>query len=148
MAWVDSEQMWRMETQKRSLSDMSSDTETINSDIEDGGGHSMDNSTKAIRVDPQTLFVSALAELTIRGNVIVCREPPCHRNPPRFPDFAAYETHHQQFHAHLCIECKAHFPTERLLSLHLEERHDPFAEAQRHRHTYKVRQLAAVVIAV
>jgi hypothetical protein len=34
-----------------------------------------------------------------------------------------------------------HFPSERILAIHLEERHDPFAESQRAKHTYKVSQL-------
>ena len=69
---------------------------------------------------------------------IVCRTPPCHKDPPCFADIDAFERHHHQVHALACIECRLHFPTERILSLHLEERHDPFVEVQRANHKYKV----------
>ena len=71
-------------------------------------------------------------------NGIICREPPCRRNPPRFTDLASYELHHKQFHSMVCLECKAQFPTDKILSLHLEERHDPFVEVQRAKQLYKV----------
>ena len=51
---------------------------------------------------------------------------------------ASYETHHKQFHILVCMDCQLHFPTEQILALHLEERHDPFVEAQRARRSYKV----------
>ena len=80
--------------------------------------------------------------LTTRENMIVCLEPPCHRRPRYFPDLSSYEQHHKQFHTLVCLECHLHFPTERILSIHLEERHDPFVEAQRARHSYKVSPLS------
>lgn len=70
--------------------------------------------------------------------MVTCREPPCHRNPVSFSDVGQYELHHRQFHSLVCIECHAHFPSERIMELHLEERHDPFVEAQRAKNTYKV----------
>lgn len=57
--------MWRMETQKRSLSDISSDTEIINTYTEEGGHIQPENTTKAIRVEPQTMYVPVAAALIV-----------------------------------------------------------------------------------
>jgi hypothetical protein len=67
MAWIDSEQMWRMETRKRSLSDISSDREIINTDTEEGGYTLADNTTKVIRVEPQTMYVLVPAALIVEA---------------------------------------------------------------------------------
>src|SRR5208282_3445426 len=134
-AFIDSEQMWRMETQKRRLSSLDNDNNEED-DYSDSTAPEEDllaftrSPSKALRMQSQPSTKDA----------IICREPPlCNRNPTRFKDLSSYETHHKQYHELVCLECKLHFPTERILLLHIEERHDPFVEAQRAKHTYKVR---------
>jgi hypothetical protein len=134
-AFVDSEQMWRMETQKRRHSNLDNDNDD-DDNYSDSTAPEEDlltftqSPSKALRTQPQPST----------KNAIICRERPlCNRNPTRFKDLASYETHHKQYHELVCLECKLHFPTERILSLHIEERHDPFVEAQRAKKTYKVR---------
>lgn len=56
MAWIDSEQMWRMEMQKRSLANIASESESNNSgDEEDlialNRDASLDKSSKAVRIE-------------------------------------------------------------------------------------------------
>jgi len=60
MAWVDSEQMWRMETQKRSLASVSDDSDFSFSEPEDGDDnivagsvHRRASPVKAARLDQQ-----------------------------------------------------------------------------------------------
>lgn len=137
MAWVDSEQMWRLQSQKRSLADDDSDTSSPAPD-EDLFTLTTTTPHKAVRTDHKMFIPIHTPTLTARENAIVCREPPCNRNPPGFADLAAYELHVRQTHALVCLECSLHFPSERTLAIHLEERHDPFAESQRAKHAYKV----------
>lgn len=37
-----------------------------------------------------------------------------------------YEDHYDAAHKHACAECHRSFPNDRLLDLHITERHDPF----------------------
>lgn len=60
MAWVDSEQMWRMETQKRSLASVSDNSDFSFSEPEDGDdnivagtAHRRASPVKAARLDQQ-----------------------------------------------------------------------------------------------
>ena len=166
--FLDSEQMWRLEKQKRSLSQMSyenDEAEAMSPKEEDedlfgfDGATSNESPKKTLRTDhamSASLSVNKLSSQTTlpvlfpsrlvvgecfaddRDAGIVCRTPPCHKDPPCFANIEAFERHHHQVHALACIECRLHFPTERILSLHLEERHDPFVEVQRANHKYKV----------
>lgn len=128
-AYLDSEQMWRLETQKRSLSTITS-SRTPEQEQQDLFTFTESSPTKVLRIQPLT---------TTGDDTIICREPPiCNRTPSRFHDLETYENHHKQYHELVCLECKLHFPTERILALHIEERHDPFVEVQRAKQTYKV----------
>jgi hypothetical protein len=144
MAWVDSEQMWRLQVKKRSLSPSTSsdpDLPAASEDFDSSPPHSpsprphVEKPVKVTRIEePWNLSSTDLQ----RPDLLICREPPCHRNPIRFKDSAAYELHHKHFHSLVCVVCRAHFPTENILALHLEERHDPFVEIQRAKKQYKV----------
>ena len=141
MAWVDSEQMWRLHSHKRSFAATEVDSDPSSPDPEeDLFTLTPPTPHKAVRTDHKS-SVPPSTILTPSETAIICREPPCNRNPPAFADLAAYELHVRQAHALRCIECSMHFPSERILAIHLEERHDPFAESQRAKRTYKVSQL-------
>ena len=149
MAFLDSEQMWRMANQKRSLSKFEAKEYYTDSDSEypevTTSYPSPFKPLKASRISQTTCFPPSSPTKRFccsDHNAIECHLPPCNRNPPRFADLGAYEEHHKQVHTLVCIECHLHFPTERFLSLHIEERHDPFVEAQRAKNKYKVHTLS------
>ncbi|UKZ80731.1 hypothetical protein TrVFT333_008495 [Trichoderma virens FT-333] len=58
--------------------------------------------------------------------------------PLGFRLYSDYETHYHNFHTNRCIECRKNFPTDHLLSIHIEECHDPLAKVARDKgeHTY------------
>ncbi|QYT01150.1 C2H2-type domain-containing protein [Trichoderma simmonsii] len=66
-----------------------------------------------------------------------CSLPP-HKEPLGFRLYSDYETHYHNFHTNRCIECRKNFPTDHLLSIHIEECHDPLARVAREKgeHTY------------
>ncbi|KAI2631025.1 hypothetical protein GGR54DRAFT_585220 [Hypoxylon sp. NC1633] len=66
-----------------------------------------------------------------------CSLPP-HRDVLSFKTYAEYEAHHNSTHTNRCVECRKNFPSEHLLSIHIEECHDAFAAVKREKgeHTY------------
>ncbi|EGV61562.1 hypothetical protein CANTEDRAFT_108530 [Yamadazyma tenuis ATCC 10573] len=57
---------------------------------------------------------------------IVCTLGYCVQAPPEFSSYPEYELHVQTHHTHICHACKKRFPSAPILSMHIEEKHDPF----------------------
>ncbi|ORY69928.1 uncharacterized protein BCR38DRAFT_454827 [Pseudomassariella vexata] len=74
---------------------------------------------------------------TSRSIAMRCSLPP-HREPLFFTTYVDYEAHYNKTHTNRCSECRRNFPSEHLLSVHIEESHDAFAAVLRLRgeHTY------------
>jgi len=53
--------------------------------------------------------------------------------PLGFPSYSAYELHYNKTHINRCLECNRNFPTDRFLSLHIAENHDPITASLRAR---------------
>ncbi|KAK2592959.1 hypothetical protein QQS21_009325 [Conoideocrella luteorostrata] len=66
-----------------------------------------------------------------------CSLPP-HKQPVAFRSYQEYESHYNMFHTNRCLECRKNFPSEHLLSVHIEEYHDPLVRVRRDKgeHTY------------
>ncbi|KAM4054751.1 zinc finger domain-containing protein [Hirsutella rhossiliensis] len=66
-----------------------------------------------------------------------CSLPP-HKTPIAFSSYGDFELHYHAFHTHRCLECHKNFPSDHLLSVHIEECHDPLVSIRRDRgeHTY------------
>ncbi|KAG6017974.1 hypothetical protein E4U54_008523 [Claviceps lovelessii] len=66
-----------------------------------------------------------------------CSLPP-HRELLAFNSYQEYESHYNTFHTNRCLECRKNFPSEHLLSVHIEESHDPLVRVKRDKgeHTY------------
>ncbi|KAK7952650.1 uncharacterized protein PG986_008378 [Apiospora aurea] len=62
--------------------------------------------------------------------VMRCLLPP-HREPLAFRSYTDYETHYHKAHSNRCFECRKNFPSDHLLSVHIEEQHDAFAAVRR-----------------
>ncbi|KAG9686990.1 hypothetical protein KCU95_g5743, partial [Aureobasidium melanogenum] len=62
---------------------------------------------------------------------ITCALPPHH--PIKFTTYNDYEVHYHKAHSFRCIQCANNFPSERFLSLHIAESHDPFNRVKRDR---------------
>ncbi|KAG9945373.1 hypothetical protein KCU85_g7309, partial [Aureobasidium melanogenum] len=62
---------------------------------------------------------------------ITCALPPHH--PIKFTTYNDYELHYHKAHSFRCIQCAKNFPSERFLSLHIAESHDPFNRVKRDR---------------
>ncbi|KAK8048346.1 hypothetical protein PG994_010076 [Apiospora phragmitis] len=85
---------------------------------------------KIIQVDESAVDDSATV-------VMRCLLPP-HREPLAFKSYTDYETHYHKAHSNRCFECRKNFPSDHLLSVHIEEQHDAFAAVLRGKgeHTY------------
>jgi hypothetical protein len=66
-----------------------------------------------------------------------CHLPP-HRDVLSFKSYEEYESHYAQNHTNRCLECKKNFPSEHLLSVHIEECHDSFVAVKRERGEHTV----------
>ncbi|TQS34009.1 hypothetical protein Golomagni_05626, partial [Golovinomyces magnicellulatus] len=55
--------------------------------------------------------------------VICCSLPP-HRRPIEFYSFEEHEIHYAKVHTNRCLKCNKNFPSDHLLSLHIEENHN------------------------
>ncbi|OAA33112.1 C2H2 type zinc finger domain protein [Moelleriella libera RCEF 2490] len=66
-----------------------------------------------------------------------CWLPP-HHAPLTFGSYREYESHYNLSHLNKCLECHKTFPSEHLLSIHIEELHDPLVRVRRDNgeHTY------------
>lgn len=61
-----------------------------------------------------------------------CSLPP-HKEGLAFPSYDEFEAHYSKTHMNRCLECRKNFPSEHLLSVHIEECHDSFAAVRRER---------------
>ncbi|EFR00708.1 C2H2 type zinc finger domain-containing protein [Nannizzia gypsea CBS 118893] len=61
-----------------------------------------------------------------------CTLPP-HKGDLTFPTYEAYESHYLQTHINRCSECAKNFPSDLLLTRHIEENHDPVMEERKER---------------
>ncbi|KAG5965986.1 hypothetical protein E4U57_003341 [Claviceps arundinis] len=102
-------------------------------DIEEGS--TTENTT--LPTAKSLLLDSDLEDETSDRNVIKCSLPP-HREPIAFKSHQEYESHYARFHTNRCLECRKNFPSEHLLSVHIEEWHDPLVRIKRDKgeHTY------------
>ncbi|KAL6869520.1 hypothetical protein ACO1O0_000846 [Amphichorda felina] len=71
-----------------------------------------------------------------------CHLPP-HKDPVTFKTYSDYEAHYNKYHTNRCLECRKNFPSEHLLSVHIEEFHDPLVVVRRDKgeHTVSARPL-------
>ena len=67
-----------------------------------------------------------------------CTLPP-HREVLTFRSYDEYESHYIKSHTNRCLECRKNFPTEHLLSVHIEEFHDPLVVVKREKGEHTVR---------
>ncbi|KAI6785756.1 Zinc finger protein-like protein [Emericellopsis cladophorae] len=69
--------------------------------------------------------------------IMRCTLPP-HKEPMSFRSYGEYESHYNNAHTNRCLECRKNFPSEHLLTVHIEEFHDPLVVVRRDRgeHTY------------
>ncbi|KAM7207384.1 hypothetical protein V8F20_002264 [Naviculisporaceae sp. PSN 640] len=88
--------------------------------------------SKILELDP-----SSQTEDNDDGHAMKCSLPG-HKFPIRFATYEEYEAHYTKNHTNRCRECGKNFPSEHLLSLHIEEVHDSFAAVKRERgeHTF------------
>ncbi|PWY70231.1 C2H2 type zinc finger domain protein [Aspergillus heteromorphus CBS 117.55] len=61
-----------------------------------------------------------------------CSLPP-HRDILSFASYEDYEVHYMQAHVNRCSQCNKNFPTDRFLTLHIEENHDALVATRRER---------------
>lgn len=69
---------------------------------------------------------------------------PGHKEPLTFTSYGEYETHYNNAHTNRCHDCKKNFPSEHLLTVHIEEFHDAFAAVLREKGEHTV-SLSALV---
>lgn len=70
-----------------------------------------------------------------------CSLPP-HRELLAFNSYQEYESHYNTFHTNRCLECRKNFPSEHLLSVHIEESHDPLVRVKRDKGEHTVSKTA------
>ena len=56
-----------------------------------------------------------------------------HSQKLTFSTYDEYEAHYNTSHLNRCLECKRNFPSARLLSVHIEDSHDPLVALKRER---------------
>ncbi|PYI22209.1 hypothetical protein BO99DRAFT_34516 [Aspergillus violaceofuscus CBS 115571] len=66
------------------------------------------------------------------AEVMHCSLPP-HRETIAFASYDDYEVHYRQSHVNRCSQCGKNFPTDRFLTLHIEENHDAIVATRRER---------------
>ncbi|KAL1954684.1 hypothetical protein VTO42DRAFT_836 [Malbranchea cinnamomea] len=79
---------------------------------------------------PQRKFAHLEDQSSTALEVMKCTLPP-HRTSYSFSNYEDYEVHYKQYHVNRCSECGKNFPSERFLTLHIEENHDSLMEARR-----------------
>lgn len=62
---------------------------------------------------------------------IQCSYGGCIMNQIVFASYAEFESHVQNYHTYICKECHKKFPTDKFLTLHIEENHDPFFQIRK-----------------
>ncbi|KAF3071823.1 Zinc finger protein [Trichoderma lentiforme] len=111
--------------------------EHIEFDPQDGDSHHSANADADLRPVSKIAGLDSAVEDEDNEFVMRCSLPP-HKEPLGFRLYSDYETHYHNFHTNRCIECRKNFPTDHLLSIHIEECHDPLARVAREKgeHTY------------
>jgi hypothetical protein len=66
-----------------------------------------------------------------------CNLPP-HKEALIFRSYDEYEVHYNKAHTNRCLECRKNFPTEHLLTVHIEEFHDPLVSVKREKGEHTV----------
>ncbi|KAG6037524.1 hypothetical protein E4U41_005032 [Claviceps citrina] len=69
-----------------------------------------------------------------------CSLPP-HEEPLAFTSYQDYESHYTMFHTNRCLECRKNFPSVHLLSVHIEECHDPLVRVKRDKGEHTVSKI-------
>ncbi|KAL6698705.1 hypothetical protein J3F84DRAFT_363705 [Trichoderma pleuroticola] len=111
--------------------------EHLEFDPQDGDSHHSANADVDLRPVSKIAGLDSAVEDEDNEIVMRCSLPP-HKEPLGFRLYSDYETHYHNFHTNRCIECRKNFPTDHLLSIHIEECHDPLARVAREKgeHTY------------
>ncbi|RFU80328.1 hypothetical protein TARUN_1876 [Trichoderma arundinaceum] len=111
--------------------------EHLEFDPQQEDSHSPADSEADLRPVSKIAGLDSAAEDEDNEFVMRCSLPP-HKEPLGFRFYSDYETHYHKFHSNRCIECRKNFPTDHLLSVHIEECHDPLARVAREKgeHTY------------
>lgn len=74
------------------------------------------------------------ADTQFNNDNIMCNlTPHCDKNPSKFSTYQQFETHYANNHSIICNECNARLPSDHILTLHLVEVHDTFAQARKAR---------------
>src|SRR3569833_827647 len=61
-----------------------------------------------------------------------------HKEKAVFTSYADYESHYVKVHVNRCIECRKNFPSPHLLSVHIEDCHDPLVSVKREKGEHTV----------
>ncbi|KAM0250206.1 hypothetical protein ACHAQJ_008699 [Trichoderma viride] len=111
--------------------------EHIEFDPQEGDSSHLANADVDLRPVSKIAGLDSAAKDEETEFVMRCSLPP-HKDPLGFRFYSDYETHYHNFHTNRCIECRKNFPTDHLLSVHIEECHDPLAKVAREKgeHTY------------
>ncbi|PHH72457.1 hypothetical protein CDD80_4520 [Ophiocordyceps camponoti-rufipedis] len=78
----------------------------------------------------QPAKISELESPSDQTVVMKCSLPP-HKLPLAFHSYDDYEAHYHASHTHRCLDCHKNLPSDHLLSIHIEEFHDPLVSIQR-----------------
>lgn len=117
--------------------------EHIEFDPQDGDSHHSANADVDLRPVSKIAGLDSAVEDEDNEFVMRCSLPP-HKEPLGFRLYSDYETHYHNFHTNRCIECRKNFPTDHLLSIHIEECHDPLARVAREKGEHTVSYLEAI----
>ncbi|KAK8090286.1 hypothetical protein PG997_005247 [Apiospora hydei] len=108
---------------------LSADAPSDNGDVGDvGDGDAPTSGTRSSKnKQPAAKIIQVDESAVDDSSTIVMREPLAFRS------YTDYETHYHKAHSNRCFECRKNFPSDHLLSVHIEEQHDAFAAVRRER---------------
>jgi hypothetical protein len=86
--------------------------------------------SKIVGTDP--LLVVATGDA---GSAMACL---LHSQKLTFSSYDEYEAHYNNAHVNRCLECKRNFPSARLLTVHIEDCHDPLVALKREKGEHTV----------
>lgn len=94
---------------------------------------SLSSTSKMIPSSPSRHKYPHMEHSPEQSNTLMhCSLPP-HKGDLTFPTYEAYESHYLQTHVNRCSECTKNFPSDLLLTRHIEENHDPVMEERKER---------------
>lgn len=107
------------------------------SDSDHSESSNCDRTTKYAGLD--TAHTTGLDNASDHQDAMRCFLPP-HKDPLSFSTYAEYEVHYNKYHTNRCLECRKNFPSDHLLTVHIEECHDPLVAIKRDKgeHTVSV----------